>query len=83
MIDAEKSMVWSGFSSFGGLGAIILAEAALCGPTAGIGCVSAIVTGIGGVSYGVGRGAFNYVFEFLPNRRNLVAKFEGIDLLRP
>jgi len=83
MSDAENKMVWSGFSSYGGLGAILLAEMALCGPTAGAGCVSAIVTGIGGISYGVGRGIFHYVFEFLPNRRNLIAKFEGIDVLRP
>jgi hypothetical protein len=83
VIEAENKKTWSGITGTGGLGAIVLAELALCGPTAGVGCVSAIVTGIGTLCYGGGSAIFQEFVFYRPNRRNLISKFEGIDVLRP
>ena len=66
-----------------GLGGLILAQIALCGPTGGATCVSALIRA-GIVMIGAALSSlYNYVFKMLPAERNIAEQFEIIEANRP
>lgn len=67
----------------GGLGAILLAEFALCPATAGGGCVAAIVTGLGGLVGGFLLGMWRVITDYAPARNNVGVAYEQIEINRP
>jgi hypothetical protein len=83
LTEAEDRMV-AASAAFGG-GAIggILAQFALCVPTMGATCITAMVTALG-TGAGGAAGFFYYlVADFQPAYANPVAQFHEIDLQRP
>ncbi len=81
--DAESAIAASASIYGGGLGGLILAQIALCGPTGGATCVSALITaGIAMVGAALS-GLYNYVFKMLPAERNIAEQFELIEANRP
>ena len=81
--DAETAIVASASIYGGGLGGLILAQIALCGPTGGATCVSALITaGIAMIGAALS-GLYNYVFKMLPAEKNIAEQFELIEANRP
>jgi hypothetical protein len=67
----------------GGLGAILLAEFALCPATVGTSCIAAIVTGIGGLVGGFLLGMWRIFTDYAPARNNVGEAYEQIEINRP
>ncbi|MFV2045191.1 MAG: hypothetical protein ACC700_18405 [Anaerolineales bacterium] len=81
--DAEAAIAASAGIFGGGLGGLILAQIALCGPTAGATCVSGLITAaVAMVGAGL-TGLYNYVFKMLPAEKNIFKQFELMDANRP
>ncbi|MCH8339860.1 MAG: hypothetical protein IH858_13615 [Chloroflexi bacterium] len=73
--------------SLGGIGSFaagaVYAELAVCGPSAGAGCVAAVVTAVVGVVGAAISFVYHTIFKVLPAERNVVEQFDVIDEARP
>jgi hypothetical protein len=81
--DAENAIAASSSIFGGGLGGLIIAQIALCGPTGGATCVTGLITAaVTMIGAGLA-GLYNYIFKMLPAERNIIDQFELIEANRP
>jgi hypothetical protein len=83
LVQAENALAISLGGWASGAAGLLVAQFALCGPTAGTTCVTAALTAVaalvgGGISF-----MYHYIFKAIPAERNVIRQFSVIDAQTP
>jgi hypothetical protein len=83
LIDAENKIIWAMGGAMGGLVGATLIQFLACIPTAGVSCLTAIATAIGGGIVSLFTLGYQTLFKYVPAMNNLRDQFDAINTLRP